>query len=157
MEKSAGNENNINSAFCKRYWDLKHVWDGTWPMLADAFWHLLANIHGPLCGLSSADLWQKAHAETKIHNWTWQLSVAEWIKPVQWRRRWASWNYFHMQEEFQFPKGILSLEAEPSKLSKIINAPLQKSLRVTAEVPSEAWKPIRCWRHISLAVQQLRW
>lgn len=51
-------------------------------MLADAFRHLLENIHGPLCGLS-ADIWQEAHGETKIHNWTWQLSIAEWIKPVQ--------------------------------------------------------------------------
>lgn len=52
-------------------------------MLDDSFRYLLANVHGPLCGLSSADIWQEVHVETKIHNWSWQLSIAEWIKPVQ--------------------------------------------------------------------------
>lgn len=59
------------------------MWDAICPMLADAFRQLLANVHGPLYDLSSADIWQEAHVETKIHNRTWQLSTAEWIKPVQ--------------------------------------------------------------------------
>lgn len=58
------------------------MWDAICPMLADAFRQLLVNVHGPLYGLSSADIWQE-HVETKIHNQTWQLSPAEWIKPVQ--------------------------------------------------------------------------
>lgn len=56
---------------------------GVCPGLSDAFSHLLANGQGTLCVLSSADTWQEEHVKAKIHNWTWQLSIAEWIKPVQ--------------------------------------------------------------------------
>lgn len=81
-EMSVGDEVYINSAFCKRYWHLKLAWGGICPMLAHAFLHLLAKTYGPLCGLSSADLWQNVCVETRIHNCIWQLSAAEWIKPV---------------------------------------------------------------------------